>query len=81
MEGFSINQIMDMANGYDIHCLINMSVPEYKNLLDEMVDMGILSKTEGDAYRLRRSSFIGIIGADIDTLDKDIVENNKEVSA
>ena len=80
-KGFSINQIMDMANGYDIHCLINMSVPEYKNLLDEMVDMGILSKTEGDAYRLRRSSFIGIIGADIDTLDKDIVENNKEVSA
>ena len=80
-KGFSISQIMEMANGYDIHCLINMSVPEYKNLLDEMVDMGILSKTEGDAYRLRRSSFIGIIGADIDSLDKDIMENNKEVTA
>ncbi len=80
-KGFSINQIMEMANAYDIHCLAKLTVPDYKNLLDEMVDMGILSKTEGEAYRLRRSSFIGIIGADIDSLDRDIIENNKEVQA
>lgn len=79
-KGFSIEQIMGMANEYDIHCLHNMLVSDFKNLLDEMVDMGILSKTENEAYRLRRSSFIGIIGADMDSLDKDIIDNNQEVT-
>ena len=79
-KGFSISQIKGMADEYEIHCLSDMSEHDYKNLLDEMVDMGILSRTEGEAYRLRRSSFIGIIGADMDSLDAEIKENNKEES-
>ena len=77
-KGFSVEQIMSMAANYNIHCLENMSRSEYVNLLDEMEQMGILSKTQQEAYRLRRSSFIGIIGADMDSLDRDIEENNRE---
>lgn len=77
-KGFSVEQIMSMATSYNIHCLENMSRSEYVNLLDEMEQMGILSKTQQEAYRLRRSSFIGIIGADMDSLDRDIEENNRE---
>lgn len=77
-KGFSVEQIMSMAANYSIHCLDNMSRSEYVNLLDEMEQMGILSKTQQEAYRLRRSSFIGIIGADMDSLDRDIEENNRE---
>lgn len=80
-KGFSTEQIKKMAEDYDIYCLKNINHSEYMNLLDEMVDMGILSKLEGETYRLRRSSFIDIIGADIDALDKDIIENNQEVRA
>ena len=50
------------------------------NLLDEMVDMGILSRPNDTEKRdrLRRKSFINIIGADVDTLLNDIVLNNGE---
>ena len=48
-----------------------------KNLLDEMVEMGILSKPDDDKnlYRLRRSSFIDIIGSNFDAVDADIIKN------
>ena len=79
--GFSIGEIMDIASSYDIHCLEKESENDYKNLLDEMVEMGILSKpnTEKDLYRLRRSSFINIIGSDFEAVDADISKNNLEV--
>lgn len=48
------------------------------NLLDEMVEMGILSKPSNGLYRLRRNSFVNIIGMDFDTLDADIINNNLE---
>ena len=79
--GFSIEEIMDIASSYDIHCLKKESENDYKNLLDEMVEMGILSKpdTEKNLYRLRRSSFINIIGSDFEAVDADISKNNLEV--
>jgi hypothetical protein len=45
-----------------------------------MVEMGILSKPddEKNLYRLRRSSFINIIGSSFDAVDADITKNNKE---
>lgn len=78
--GFSVEQIMDMVALLDIHCLEHETIANVTNLLDEMVDMGILSRPNETQkrYRLRRKSFTNIIGADIDTLLDDIVLNNEE---
>lgn len=78
--GFSVDEIMGMAKDYGIKCLEGTSTQEYKNLLDEMVDMGILSKPESDKaqYRLRRNSFIDIIGSSFDVVDEDICRCNEE---
>ena len=79
-HGFSIDQIMEMAKDYNIHRLERETPGDYAVLLDEMVDMGILSKPgDNQHYRLRRSSFVDIIGENFDVLDSDIVSNNEEV--
>ncbi len=76
--GFRVDEIMDMARSYKIKCLKNESMNGFINLLDEMVEMGILSRPKIDLYRLRRSSFMDIIGENIDTLEADIINNNEE---
>ena len=76
--GYSVEEIMNVAAEYDIICLQKEGTNQYLNLLDEMVDMGILSRPTDGRYRLRRSSFINIIGTDLDAVDKDIIMNNKE---
>lgn len=78
--GFSVEQIMDTVAVLEINCLENETATAVTNLLDEMVDMGILSRPNETEkrYRLRRKSFINIIGADVDTLLNDIVMNNGE---
>ena len=78
--GFSVEDIMEIADEYQIHCLESCGTVEYINLLDEMVEMGILSKPANGLYKLRRNSFVNIIGDDFDTLDADIVNNNKETA-
>ncbi len=79
-RGFSVDEIMNMAKEYEIHCLENESKEDYINLLDEMVEMGILGKPDEnrDLYRLRRNSFVDIIGENIEKLEEDIVSNNEE---
>ena len=81
--GYAVDDIMKEAAEWDIHCLENTSKAEFGNLLDEMVSMGILSCIgEGtQRYRLRRHSFINIIGSDMDKVLDDIAEDNAEVSA
>ena len=78
--GFKVKDILEMSEEYDIHCLENESLDSFINLLDEMVEMGILSQPIAGCYRLRRSSFVDIIGENMDILDSDIVNNN-EVTA
>ena len=75
-----IEQIKDIAQDYKIICLESESDNDYHNLLDEMVEMGILSKPDDTKklYRLRRSSFITIIGSDFDAVDADIIKSNAE---
>ncbi len=79
-QGFPVDEIMQMAEEYDIHCLENESKKDYINLLDEMVEMGILGKPDEnrDLYRLRRNSFVDIIGENFDMVEADIVNNNEE---
>ena len=76
--GFKVEEIVEMAKMYDIKCLENETLDGYKNLLDEMEEMGILSQPEDGLYRLRRSSFVDIIGENIDVLEQEIANNNKE---
>ena len=79
-RGFRVEDVMEIAESYSIHCLETMSKHEYAVLMDEMVEMGILGKAEesADAYRLRRNSFVDIIGESIDSVDEDIKTNNEE---
>lgn len=79
-QGFTVDEIMQMAEEYDIHCLENETKKDYINLLDEMVEMGILGKPDEnrDLYRLRRNSFVDIIGENFDILEADIVNYNEE---
>ena len=76
--GFKIEEIVEIAEMYGIHCLENESLDGYKNLLDEMEEMGILSQPESGLYRLRRSSFVDIIGENVEVLEQEIINNNKE---
>lgn len=61
-QGFPVDAIMKIAAEYPIHCLENETKKDYINLLDEMVEMGILGKPDEnrDLYRLRRTSFVDI---------------------
>ena len=79
-RGFSVDEIMSVAKGYDIACLKNASKADYVVLMDEMVEMGILAKPKENVnnYRLRRNSFVDIIGEKIDNLEADIINNNRE---
>lgn len=76
--GYSVEEIKNMAEGYGLFCLRNSTITDYTILLDEMVEMGILSKTNEGLYRLRRNTFVDTIGANMDILDREIVENNTE---
>lgn len=77
-KGFPVADIMDMADTYSIDCLKDESEDSFILLLDEMEEMGILTKTDDMQYRLRRASFVDIIGKDFETIEADIEKNNKE---
>lgn len=77
--GFAVDEIREVAKSYNIYCVENETVDSFVNLLDEMVEMGILSQPVSGRYRLRRSSFVDIIGENIDTLEEDIINNNEVV--
>lgn len=76
-RGFEVEQIREIADSYKIHCLEKESADSFRILMDEMVEMGILSQPKDGLYRLRRSSFVDIIGENADNLDKDIIDNNE----
>ena len=75
--GYSVKDIMEMAELYEIKCLEKEDIASYTILLDEMVEMGILSQPKQGVYRLRRSSFVDIIGEDPDVLEEEIKYNNE----
>lgn len=79
-RGFPVDDVMSVAEDYDIHCLKEVTKSEYIILMDEMVEMGILGKPDDSThtYRLRRNSFVDIIGESLEILDNDIQANNVE---
>jgi len=74
--GYSVQQVQQIVQEYDIHCLAAADRRTYLLLMDEMVSMGILSCTSEGRYRLRRSSFIDVIGRDMNALEAEIIEAN-----
>lgn len=79
-NGFTVESILDVASTLEISVLKNKGKKSCIVLLDEMVDMGILSKSSGDKYRLRKVSFVDIIGENEDKIINDIADANEEDS-
>lgn len=79
-NGFDVASICEVKDMYDIHCLESLSEREIVALLDEMEEMGILSRpnAEGNRYLLRRRSFIDVIGTSLESLEHDIETYNEE---
>ncbi|MDO5538188.1 MAG: hypothetical protein Q4F72_11760, partial [Desulfovibrionaceae bacterium] len=75
-KGYSVDTIKRMAEYYGIHCLVRLNRSEYMALLDEMTEMGILHRAEEGVYRLRKRSFLDIIGSDMDRLEAEIIDEN-----
>jgi len=73
--GFSIAEIKEMAGFLGVKILANEE--HYEDLLNEMVDMGIL-ELSNSKYRLRRRAFIDMIGNSLDKIEQDVEEANCE---
>lgn len=76
--GFSAEDIFDMAVCFEINCFSNENLNSFTTLLDEMVDMGVLSRPTNKTYRLRRRNFIESIGRNPDEIEKEIKIKNEE---
>lgn len=76
-KGYTVENIRDLSKEYDIYCLDELADDEYEALLDEMAEMGILHCSEAGVYRLRKRSFLDIIGSDMDKLDSEIRSENE----
>ena len=79
-NGFEVASICEVKDMYDIHCLESLSEREIVALLDEMEEMGILSRpnAEENRYLLRRRSFLDVIGTSLESLEHDIETYNEE---
>ena len=73
--GFSIAEIKDMANILGVKILAKEE--HYEDLLNEMVDMGILELSDSK-YRLRRRAFVDMIGNSLEKIEQDVEEANCE---
>ena len=80
LDGFSVSAIQSCAGEYDIAILMGEDAKSLTLLLDEMVEMGILAKPDADArcYKLRRRSFLNIIGPSEDAILDDIITDAEE---
>lgn len=78
-RGFSAGEIKQYADSWGIHVLADEDSLDYERLLEEMEDMGILARTDAreGRYRLRRHSFLNIIGATPDMIIDDIENNDR----
>lgn len=76
-KGYTVTEIRKMVDEYDICCLRGLSTDKCEALLDEMFEMGILHRAENGVYRLRKRSFLDIIGSDMTRLENEIISENE----
>jgi hypothetical protein len=75
-EGFHIDEIKECE---DLKITHDMGKDEFETLLQEMVEMGILWNKPGTKYyRLRRNSYLEMIGSEYDVLDVIISELERQ---
>lgn len=77
-QGYSVIEIKEIAEVYEASCLADETEKSYGILLDEMVEMGILTNLNDDKYRLRKNSFLDIIGKDPDAIADDIKKDESD---
>ena len=75
-EGYSAREIMELAEDWGLKSFAAETERSMDNLLDEMVDMGILFRTDNDRkrYRMRRRTFINIIGKSENEILEDMLQ-------
>lgn len=75
LKGFSAELIKSNAEDLGIDCIASEDMKSLLQLLDEMVEMGILSKPDPSErnYKLRRRSFLNAIGTSEDAILTDII--------
>lgn len=73
-DGYTLHQIRQVAEEFcPVCCLAGLTDGEYRALLDELEDMGILLHQEKrNAYSFLRRSFLEVIGPDLDKLYEEI---------
>lgn len=83
LDGFPVSDIQGCAREYDISCLTGEDAKSLTLLLDEMVEMGILAKPDAEArcYKLRRRSFLNIIGPNGEAILDDIITDSETSAA
>lgn len=78
ISGYSPAEVKKTADDWGINKLKGETIQSYGNLMDEMVDMYILSKPDQDVqrYRLRRHAFLSIIGKNEEAVVDGISQND-----
>ncbi len=77
-QGVSIAEIQETSHLLDIRCLSGLTGVEFGDLLGEMREMGILSSPLEGHFRLRRHSFLNVIGKDCEHIEADILDAEAE---
>ena len=76
--GFTVEEIQEVATdafGQPLPELKDAGRAEYVALLEELVAMGILSYLEAhNTYRLRRHTFLSVIGKNLESLEKEVAQ-------
>lgn len=75
-QGYSVDDIKTAAGCLDIKCLKDEGQDKYEELLQELVDMGILTKPSSVTFRLRQRKFLDAIGNTQAAIEKDIANDN-----
>ena len=75
--GHSLKTIKEYAQIFGIKCLENLENEVIENLLDELVEMGILVATKEGKYRMRQRRFLDAIGNSAKKIEEDIKNANE----
>lgn len=73
-RSYSAEEIGSVAQAYETPALAADTAESFGILLDEMVDMGLLLRTQDRRYRLRRDSLLDIVGRDQAVLEEQLAD-------
>jgi hypothetical protein len=79
-QGYSVENIKLAAECLEIKCLRDVNPREYDVLLQELVDMGILTKPSPVTFRLRQRKFLEAIGRSQAAVEIDIKSSPDNLS-